>query len=171
MNENYRTLINKSRGPFSNRRSSLYIGPYTEEGAGMKHVSTPSLILLALIVFTFSSCESGGTTGPVTLSILHTNDMHAAYLPNEAFWVRAEEKPFIGGFRELAYVVDSVRRQPIHSLLLDAGDVMTGTPLSDREYRGAEGGLILEMMNMIGYDVWCPGNHDLTSHRRTCKLL
>ena len=137
----------------------------------MKHVSTPFLMLLALIVFAFASCESGGTAGTVTLTILHTNDMHAAYLPNEAFWVRGEEKPFIGGFRELAYVVDSVRRHRTNSLLLDAGDVMTGTPLSDREYRGADGGLILEMMNMIGYEVWCPGNHDFDISQEDMQAL
>jgi 2',3'-cyclic-nucleotide 2'-phosphodiesterase (5'-nucleotidase family) len=123
----------------------------------MKRTAAPILALLALLLASGASCQPDD---PVTLTILHTNDMHASYLPQEAFWVRAEEKPLIGGFRELAHVADSVRSAHPVSLLMDAGDVMTGSPLSDRTYREADGGLLFEMMNMIGYDVWCPGNHD-----------
>jgi 5'-nucleotidase/UDP-sugar diphosphatase len=129
-------------------------------GEGMNHGFALILAFLALVLAAGTSCHSEGGTDPVSLTILHTNDMHASYLPQEAFWVRTEEKPLIGGFRELAYVVDSIRATRPISLLMDAGDVMTGSPLSDRSYRGADGGLLFEMMNMIGYDVWCPGNHD-----------
>lgn len=97
----------------------------------------------------------------VTLTILHTNDMHAAFVPHEATWVKGSPKPLVGGFKELEFKVDSIRKAKDRVLLFDAGDVMTGTPISDLVYRGAEGGALFEMMNMISYDAWAIGNHDL----------
>ena len=53
------------------------------------------LLYFALI---FQACSY---SQPKTLTILHTNDMHASYLPHEAFWVRSDQKPMVGGFYEL----------------------------------------------------------------------
>ncbi len=95
-----------------------------------------------------------------TITILHTNDMHASFIPHEAFWVRENPKALIGGFNELSFAVDSIRQVKTATLLLDAGDVMTGNPITEYLYDGAEGGALFEMMNRIGYEVWTPGNHD-----------
>jgi len=98
---------------------------------------------------------------PKTLTILHTNDMHAGFMPHEAFWVKSTPKPMVGGFGELFFTVDSIRKARPALLVLDGGDVMTGNPITEREYRGALGGALFEMMNAVGYDAWTPGNHDL----------
>ena len=97
---------------------------------------------------------------PKQITILHTNDMHASFLPHEAYWVRTTPKPIVGGFNELAFAIDSVRKTKTASLLLDAGDLMTGNPITDRVYKGAEGGALIEMLNLMGYEGWEPGNHD-----------
>ncbi len=97
---------------------------------------------------------------PKTLTILHTNDIHAAFIPHEATWSKQSPKPMVGGFKELEFAIDSIRKAKPDILLLDAGDVMTGNPITDRAYRGAEGGALFEMMNLVGYDAWCIGNHD-----------
>ena len=97
---------------------------------------------------------------PREITILHTNDMHASFLPHEAFWIRTNPKPLVGGFNELAFAIDSLRHIRTTTLLLDAGDVMTGNPITDRVYKGAEGGALIEMMNLIGYEGQTPGNHD-----------
>lgn len=97
---------------------------------------------------------------PKTITILHTNDIHASFLPHEAFWIKDTLKPFIGGFNELSYAVDSIRQVKSATLMLDAGDVMTGNPITEYEYKGAYGGALFEMMNLVGYDAWEPGNHD-----------
>jgi 2',3'-cyclic-nucleotide 2'-phosphodiesterase (5'-nucleotidase family) len=105
------------------------------------------------------------------LTILHTNDMHASFVPHEAFWVKTVPKPMVGGFTQLARTVDSIRTAVGTSLLLDAGDVMTGNPITEMEYSGAYGGALIAMMNRIGYDAWCPGNHDLDiSQENLAKL-
>jgi 5'-nucleotidase/UDP-sugar diphosphatase len=96
-----------------------------------------------------------------TLTILHTNDMHASFMPHEAFWVKSTPKPMVGGFGELYFTVDSIRKAKPAVLVLDGGDVMTGNPITEREYKGALGGALFEMMNAVGYDAWAPGNHDL----------
>lgn len=108
---------------------------------------------------------------PRHLTILHTNDMHASFMPHEALWVRATPKPMIGGFVELAYVADSIKAAGGPVLMLDAGDVMTGNPITERMFKGASGGALLEMMNMIGYDAWCPGNHDFDISQANLRAL
>jgi 5'-nucleotidase / UDP-sugar diphosphatase len=98
---------------------------------------------------------------PHTLTILHTNDMHATFIPREAVWVKSQPRPIVGGFTELAFAIDSIRHTRQDVILLDGGDVMTGNPITERMYQGASGGALFAMMNMMGYDCWCPGNHDL----------
>lgn len=97
---------------------------------------------------------------PKNLTILHTNDIHAAFIPHEATWSKLSPKPMVGGFKELEFTVDSIRKAKPDILLLDGGDVMTGNPITDRVYRGVEGGALFEMMNLVRYDAWCIGNHD-----------
>ncbi len=108
---------------------------------------------------------------PRSLTILHTNDMHASFLPREAVWVKETPRPMIGGFKQLEFAVDSLRTIRKNVLVLDAGDVMTGNPITEREYRGAQGGALFEMMNRIGYDAWCIGNHDLDISQANLKGL
>ncbi len=97
---------------------------------------------------------------PKEITILHTNDMHASFLPHEAYWIKSSPKPLVGGFNELAFAIDSLRHARKTTLVLDAGDLMTGNPITDRVYKGAEGGALFEMMDLMGYEGETPGNHD-----------
>jgi 5'-nucleotidase/UDP-sugar diphosphatase len=108
---------------------------------------------------------------PQSITILHTNDIHAAALPHEATWIREDPKPMIGGFKELWWTVDSIRHVKNDVLVLDAGDVMTGTPIGEYFYHGAIGGALFEMMNEIGYDAWTIGNHDLDISQDNLRKL
>lgn len=74
------------------------------------------------------------------LTIMHTNDTHA-HLDNIARRITA---------------IKQVREQNPSALLLDAGDVFTGT-LYFNEYNGLAD---LEFMNLIGYDAMTFGNHE-----------
>ena len=97
---------------------------------------------------------------PKAITILHTNDIHASFIPQPATWIRSDPKPLIGGFNELYFMVDSIRHVIPNTLLLDAGDVMTGNPITEYQFHGADGGALFEMMNQIGYEAWTVGNHD-----------
>jgi 5'-nucleotidase / UDP-sugar diphosphatase len=114
----------------------------------------PIQVVFIMFVVSALSCQ------PKTITILHTNDMHASFVPHEAFWVKETPKPLVGGFHELSFIVDSIRHAKPATLLIDAGDVMTGNPITEYTYGGAEGGALFEMMNRIGYELWTPGNHD-----------
>jgi 5'-nucleotidase / UDP-sugar diphosphatase len=119
------------------------------------------LFAYLLFIMLLITSLSGVYCQPKTITILHTNDMHSAFLPHEAAWVRADPKPMVGGFVELNYLIDSIKREKKYSLLVDGGDVMTGNPIAEMKYEGAFGGALFEMMNIIGYEGWTIGNHDL----------
>jgi 2',3'-cyclic-nucleotide 2'-phosphodiesterase (5'-nucleotidase family) len=54
------------------------------------------------------------------------------------------------------------------TLLLDAGDLMTGTPITTLDYHGVAGGAIVELMNRVGYDAMALGNHEFDLGRAAC---
>jgi len=79
---------------------------------------------------------------PTNLIILHTNDMHGQVLP------RGEA----GGLAHLATVIR--REQP--DVLLDGGDMFTGTVISDEFF----GKPMIDIMNRLGYGASALGNHE-----------
>src|SRR5271169_2752520 len=62
---------------------------------------------------------------PKSITILHTNDIHANFIPHEATWIRETPKPMVGGINELSFALDSIRKINDATLYLDAGDIMT----------------------------------------------
>jgi len=48
---------------------------------------------------------------------------------------------------------------------------MTGTPISEMDYKGATGGALFEMMNLTAYDAWTIGNHDLDVSQENLRKL
>lgn len=136
------------------RNNSYYITGFFMKTSTQWFTRVTLQVIITLTALTALFCQ------PKTITILHTNDMHASFIPHEAFWIKENPKPLVGGFNELSFVVDSLRRVKSATLVLDAGDVMTGNPITEYTYAGAEGGALFEMMNRIGYEAWTPGNHD-----------
>lgn len=94
------------------------------------------------------------------ITILHTNDFHGAFLPSKATWIKHKPKPMIGGFLALAHYLKQVRSQTSNTLLLDAGDIMTGNEICNIEFKGAKGGALIDMMNMLEFEGLTIGNHE-----------
>ena len=84
---------------------------------------------------------------PYQLTIMHTNDVHAAHETN---------RDGDGGAARQKTVVDQIRGEVDNSLLLDGGDRFTGT-LFHIQYRGQDS---VQIMNAIGYDAMTLGNHE-----------
>jgi len=84
------------------------------------------------------------TESLVTITVLGTNDVHGA----------VNRLPVLAGFVEI------LRRQRAAQgggvVLVDAGDMFQGTLESNL----GEGKAIVELMNAIGYDAACVGNHE-----------
>src|ERR1035438_8177495 len=82
-----------------------------------------------------------------SLTILHTNDMHAHLMPSDSR---------LGGF---AYLVSTIRQERANCadcILLNAGDLVQGTPVSTL-YHGLP---VYEIANLFGYDAATLGNHE-----------
>lgn len=94
----------------------------------------------------FTVKDDGGAVNPpqpnekFTLSFMHTNDTHGN-LDNAAKKMTA---------------IKEVRAKKPKALLVDAGDVFTGT-LYFNEFKGQAD---LKLMNLMGYDVMTFGNHE-----------
>jgi len=63
----------------------------------------------------------------VQLTILHTNDVHSHIDP---FPSDHYEYPNKGGFARRFSLINSIRKKQDQVLLLDAGDIFQGTPIS-----------------------------------------
>jgi 5'-nucleotidase/UDP-sugar diphosphatase len=81
-----------------------------------------------------------------TLTVLHTNDSHGTVLPNGGQ----------AGLAERATFINSVRATEKNVLLLDAGDINTGSALSNM----FGGEIDIKAYNMMKYDAMTFGNHE-----------
>jgi 2',3'-cyclic-nucleotide 2'-phosphodiesterase (5'-nucleotidase family) len=91
----------------------------------------------------------------VVLTLLHTNDPHGRiYLPDKA-----------QGLTRLATIVRRVRAEMPNVLLLDAGDLIHGTP----EEKAFEGKPMIGAMNALQYDAATAGNHEFDFGQRITR--
>ncbi|MBM6550562.1 bifunctional UDP-sugar hydrolase/5'-nucleotidase UshA [Marinomonas ostreistagni] len=85
------------------------------------------------------------------LTLLHTNDHHGHFWPNEhGEYGMAARKTLIDNIREEVLLNDG------HSLLLSGGDVNTGVPESDLLHAEPD----FKGMKALGYDAMALGNHE-----------
>ncbi|MCI1779482.1 MAG: metallophosphoesterase [Bacteroidales bacterium] len=111
-----------------------------------KNICRPAAgLLLAVLVFL-----SGGA-GAQDLVILHTNDIHS-----HMDTITGGKYSGCGGIARRETFIDSVRNVHNNVLLLDAGDFVEGTPY----FNIFKGRSDVDVMNAMGYDVACLGNHE-----------
>lgn len=87
------------------------------------------------------------------LTVLYTNDTHSRIEPfpaNDALY------PNEGGFARRASLIEEIKKQEEHVLILDAGDIFQGTPY----FNYYHGELEYKLMSLMGYDATTFGNHD-----------
>lgn len=114
------------------------------------------LILIALLsVFQLAcsaSAQDDAGVETLQLGIVHTNDTHGHLLPYRANGV----EDWSGVARRRVAIQRARADTDYYWLVLDAGDVFQGTPISNM----LTGFLDLECMNQMGYDAMCLGNHE-----------
>ncbi|MCH8979213.1 MAG: 5'-nucleotidase C-terminal domain-containing protein [Armatimonadetes bacterium] len=108
---------------------------------------TSLCLLLAAFV---ASCTPGTAVGDFTLTILHTNDMHA-HMDATKY-----KDVMYGGYARQATLVDRIRGEVENVLLLSGGDTFQGT-IYFNTYEGLSD---LAFMNYVGYDAMAVGNHE-----------
>lgn len=107
----------------------------------------------ALLGFTNLSFSSIIASETKKITILHTNDVHSHIDPFPADHPR---NPNMGGASRRAALIERIRKEEEHVLVLDAGDIFQGTPYFN--YYGGE--LEFKLMSMMQYDLATLGNHD-----------
>lgn len=89
----------------------------------------------------------------VKITILHTNDVHSQIEPLPADHYKF---PNAGGFAKRAELIQKIRQENEHVVLLDCGDIFQGTPY----FNFYKGRLEIELMNKMKYDAATIGNHE-----------
>ncbi len=88
----------------------------------------------------------------VSITILHTCDLHGHILPTEDYAGTTN----VGGLARCATVIRDVRSREKNVLLVDAGDTIQGTALSHM----SDGKAMVRALNLLRYDAWVWGNHE-----------
>ncbi len=107
-----------------------------------------SIFIIFIAVVLLTSCATTKKSTDLrpqearTVTILAVNDMHAA----------------IDNFPRFGYMVDSLRAIYPDLLLVSAGDSQTGNPINDQYPE--KGMPIIELMNMLKFDLSAVGNHE-----------
>jgi 5'-nucleotidase len=102
----------------------------------------------AAVAFPFDILGAAETV----ITILHTNDTHSQIDPLPANDRNAGK----GGVARRATLVKRIRKENPNTLLVDAGDVMQGTPY----FNFYKGEVEYKAMSAIGYDAGTLGNHE-----------
>ncbi len=89
----------------------------------------------------------------ITVSILHTNDIHCHIEP---FPVSNKKYSGKGGLARISGFAKKQKEENPNTLLLDAGDMFQGTPY----FNYFKGELIMKAMSAAGYDAGTIGNHE-----------
>lgn len=87
------------------------------------------------------------------LTVLHTNDVHSRL---DAFPMDGGLNQGLGGVAARAEIIEKIRKEEEHVLLLDAGDMFQGTPYFNF-YKGEPE---IKAMSLMKYDATTIGNHE-----------
>jgi 5'-nucleotidase len=113
-------------------------------------LTTSTVFGTTLVVFPRELLKANDADTVIT--ILHTNDTHSQIDPLPANDANAGK----GGVARRATLVKRVRKENPNTLLVDAGDVLQGTPY----FNFYKGEVEYKAMSAIGYDVGTLGNHE-----------
>jgi len=113
-----------------------------------------ALKVTTLVILSALAMGLAVQAGSLTMTILHTNDVHAHY---DSFQPWGDVLQ--GGFARMKTAVDTVRDSTGNVLLLDAGDQFQGTLY----FNVAGARVVADVMNAVGYDAMCVGNHEFDS--------
>jgi 2',3'-cyclic-nucleotide 2'-phosphodiesterase (5'-nucleotidase family) len=121
--------------------------------------STAALLFLVLIVWLPATPPGASSArarqAEVNLTILHVNDTHGHIIPYLDKSIDPDHP--VGGAQILAKMIERERAEnPDGTLLLSAGDMFQGTPVSNLFH----GKPVIEIMNYLRFDAMALGNHE-----------
>ena len=99
-----------------------------------------------------ANSSSTSASDTVTISVLHTTDLHGHILPTFDY----DGTPDVGGLARCVTQIRKWRRSNPNTILIDIGDVYQGTDIGLR----TKGSLMIDLFNHLRYDAWVVGNHE-----------
>lgn len=126
---------------------------------------SPSALLMVCALGLLLTCRPSTDT----LVILFSNDTHGSFQPHKMKY-RGEVR-LVGGMEATSHYINRVREKEDNVLLIDTGDIMTGTLAAIIEYKGVLGGAMPEFLNRLGYDVRTHGNHAFDLGQENAKAI
>jgi 2',3'-cyclic-nucleotide 2'-phosphodiesterase (5'-nucleotidase family) len=131
-------------------------------------VMRTKLVFALVLVVCFAVGLLGCARKTSHLTILYLNDLHGHL---ESFKKNPEDQTETGGMARIAGIVDQVRREVEakggHVVLLYAGDVLQGTPMS-LVFKGEPD---IQTMNAMKFDAMVLGNHEFDYGQANLKRL
>mgnify|MGYP001192176555 CR=1 FL=1 len=117
------------------------------------------LFLVILICFSLNICSSVAvfareSGNDFTLTIIHTNDLHAH---DEPYLYKGKT---VSGAARFGHIIRTLRanakKEGKNVVVADAGDVFQGSTL----YSHYQGDVEVKLLNMLNYDIFTLGNHE-----------
>lgn len=105
----------------------------------------------SLCIPAMAADETSGEGAANDVVVLHTNDVHGA----------------IGSYAKVAALKAQYEAEGTDVILVDAGDFIQGDPTVSI----SQGANAVELMNMVGYDLAVPGNHEFDYGYENLKTL
>jgi len=103
--------------------------------------------IILLVAFSISGCAK-----PVHITVLYSNDIHGHILPFDD----TRNGKDIGGAARRSTLIQQIKKENPNTIALDAGDLLSGTPISGIFKGEADFGVL----QLLGYDAMAIGNHD-----------
>src|SRR5260370_39496894 len=122
-------------------------------GLSLPLARTTSILRWHETALSISSPLLKALTGETLITVLHTNDTHSQIDP-----ILENDKTYAGrgAVARRATLVKRIRKENPNTLLIDAGDVLQGTP----DFNFYKDEVEYKAMSMIGYDAGTIGNHE-----------
>jgi len=118
-----------------------------------------NFLLMALMLLMVSACgDSNSSPHQTSVKILHLNDVHS-HLDSDNLDLTLDgttTEAQVGGMARVATLVNELSAGNDNHLVLHAGDAVQGTLY----YTLFQGAADAEVMNAIGFDAMCIGNHE-----------
>jgi len=128
--------------------------------------------LVLILAFTWSAaCQSSSEKISSTekIILIHSNDTHGTFKPYE-YNINGEDR-IVGGMEAVSHYLNKIKTEEKNVLVIEKGDLLTGTLAAELEYKGVVGGMMMEFLNRLNYDIWCFGNHDFDKGQKNTLSL
>lgn len=136
----------------------------------MKHRKILALLLSLAMLFAFLPTMASAAQGDTTIVILGTSDMHGNVW---GYSYEDDKESTNNGMARLATYVEEVRAANENVILIDAGDDIQGTIMTDdiANKQPSEPHPVIEAMNAMKYDAMTVGNHEFNWGISTMKTI